>query len=102
LPPGGLIPTDYVFDEPGADGAPTKVRLSGLFAPGKDSLAIYSFLVPRDPGDARLAPESGQLANLPLAEGPCPSCVALLAQLDGAALHGAPLVNFLVVAKAPV
>jgi predicted dithiol-disulfide oxidoreductase (DUF899 family) len=102
LPPGGLIPTDYVFDEPGADGAPTKVRLSELFAPGKDSLAIYSFMFPRDPGDDRPGPESGQLANLPLAEGPCPSCVALLDQLDGAALHAAPLVNFVVVAKAPV
>jgi predicted dithiol-disulfide oxidoreductase (DUF899 family) len=39
---------------------------------------------------------------LKLEEGPCPSCVALLDQLDGAAVHASPLVNFVVVAKAPL
>jgi predicted dithiol-disulfide oxidoreductase (DUF899 family) len=76
------------------------VRLSELFAPGKDSLVIYNFMFPRDPGDTRPGPQDGQTALLPLAEGPCPSCVALLDQLDGAAEHTAPLVNFAVVAKA--
>jgi predicted dithiol-disulfide oxidoreductase (DUF899 family) len=75
------------------------VRLSELFEPGKDSLAIYSFMFPRDPGDDRPGPSSGRTASLPLIEGPCPSCVALLDQLDGAAEHAAPLVNFAVVAK---
>jgi predicted dithiol-disulfide oxidoreductase (DUF899 family) len=77
------------------------VRLSELFAPGKDSLVIYNFMFPRDPGDTRPGPQAGQTALLPLAEGPCPSCVTLLDQLDGAAEHAAPLVNFAVVAKAP-
>src|SRR5215218_4469019 len=82
LPPGGLVPEDYVFQGAGTGGAPTDVRLSELFAPGKDSLAIYSFMFPRDPSDERPGPKAGKTALLPLAEGPCPSCVALLDQLD--------------------
>jgi predicted dithiol-disulfide oxidoreductase (DUF899 family) len=102
LPPGGPVPEDYVFQGTGTDGEHTDVRLSELFEPGKDSLAIYSFMFPRDPGDDRPGPSSGRTASLPLIEGPCPSCVALLDQLDGAAEHAAPLVNFAVVAKAPL
>jgi predicted dithiol-disulfide oxidoreductase (DUF899 family) len=101
LPPGGVIPEDYLFQGGGADGTEAGVRLSELFAPGKDSLVIYSFMFPRDPGDTRPGPQAGQTALLPLAEGPCPSCVALLDQLEGAAEHVTPLVNFAVVAKAP-
>ena len=102
LPPGGRVPEDYVFQGSGEDGAPTDVRLSELFAPGRDSLVIYSFMFPRDPGDDRPGPVAGETALLPLADGPCPSCVALLDQLDGAAEHVAPLVNFAVVAPAPL
>jgi predicted dithiol-disulfide oxidoreductase (DUF899 family) len=102
LPPGGVVPEDYVFQGAGADGASTDVRLSQLFATGKDSLVIYSFMFPRDPGDERPGPVSGQTALLELLEGPCPSCVALLDQLEGAAEHAAPLVNLAVVAKAPL
>jgi predicted dithiol-disulfide oxidoreductase (DUF899 family) len=102
LPPGGAVPEDYAFHGAGADGAPSEVRLSQLFAPGKDSLVIYSFMFPRDPGDDRPGPTSAELASLPLAQAPCPSCVALLDQLDGTAEHAAPLMNFAVVAKAPL
>jgi predicted dithiol-disulfide oxidoreductase (DUF899 family) len=102
LPPGGVVPEDYVFQGPGGDGVPTAVRLSELFAPGRDSLVIYSFMFPRDPGDRRPGPATGKTAELPLAEGPCPSCVALLDQLDGAAEHAAPIVNLVIVAKAPL
>ena len=102
LPPGGAIPEDYAFEGVGADGKPIPVRMSELFAPGKDSLAIYSFMFPRDPGDDRPGPSGGATAELPLAEGPCPSCVSLLDQLDGMAFHAAPLVNLAVVAKAPL
>jgi predicted dithiol-disulfide oxidoreductase (DUF899 family) len=102
LPPGGVVPEDYVFQGRGAEGRPTDVRLSDLFEPGKGSLAIYSFMFPRDPGDERPGPETGQTALLPLVEGPCPSCVAFLDQLDGMALHAGQLVNFAVVAKAPL
>jgi predicted dithiol-disulfide oxidoreductase (DUF899 family) len=102
LPPGGLVPEDYVFQGAQADGTPVDVRLSELFAPGKDSLAIYSFMFPRDPGDQRPGPTSGQTARLPLEEGPCPSCVALLDQLDGAAEHASQHLNLAIVAKAPL
>jgi predicted dithiol-disulfide oxidoreductase (DUF899 family) len=100
LPPGGVVPEDYVFQGRAADGAATDVRLSELFAPGKDSLVVYSMMFPRDPGDERRGPEGGQTALLPLAEGPCPSCVALLDQLDGTVEHASEHVNLVVVAKA--
>src|SRR5579859_6385670 len=87
LPPGGPIPHDYVFQAAATDGAPLDVRLSELFAPDKDSLVIYNFMFPRDPGDDSPGPASGGTALLPLAESPCPSCAALLDQLDGAAEH---------------
>jgi predicted dithiol-disulfide oxidoreductase (DUF899 family) len=102
LPPGGAVNTDYVFQGEGADGAPADVRMSELFEPGKDSLAIYSFMFPRDAGDDTPGPPDGETARLPLAEGPCPSCTALLDQLDGAAEHARQHLNFVVVAKAPL
>lgn len=102
LPPGGPLPSDYVFQGIGADGAPTDVRFSELFAPGYSSLVIYSFMFPRDPGDHRPGPESGETARLDLADGPCPSCTALLDQLDGAMEHVTQHVAFAVVARAPV
>jgi predicted dithiol-disulfide oxidoreductase (DUF899 family) len=102
LPPGGIVPEDYVFHGRGEGDAPTDVRLAELFAPGKDSLVIYSFMFPRDPADERPGPASGETALLALAEGPCPSCTALLDQLDGAAEHAAQQVNLAVVAKSPV
>jgi predicted dithiol-disulfide oxidoreductase (DUF899 family) len=102
LPPGGSVPEDYVFQGTGADGTATDVRMSELFALGNDSLVIYSFMFPRDPGDERPGPKTGETALLPLEEGPCPSCTALLDQLDGAAEHATQHVNLAVVAKAPL
>ena len=102
LPPGGRVGMDYVFDGAGADGAPAQVRLSELFQPGKDSLVLYSFMFPRDPGDQTPGPSDGETALLPLAERPCPSCVAFLDQLDGAAEHASQHLNLAVIAKAPL
>jgi len=102
LPLGAVVPEDYVFQGAGADGAPTDVRLSELFAPGKDSLVIYNFMFPRHSGDDRPGPPGGQTALLPLAEGPCPSCTAMLDQLDGAAEHVSQQINLAVVAKSPL
>jgi predicted dithiol-disulfide oxidoreductase (DUF899 family) len=99
LPPGGLVPRDYVFQ--GA-GEPTEVRLSELFSPGNDIVVVYSYMFPRDPGDDRPGPDSGESARLPLAAGPCPSCTALLDQLEGAMEHLSPHVDFVVVARAPL
>jgi predicted dithiol-disulfide oxidoreductase (DUF899 family) len=92
LPPGGPVPEDYVFQGAGSDGAPADVRLSELFAPGRDSLIVYSFMFPRDPGDDRPGAK----------DGPCASCVALLDQLEGAVMHVEPRANLAVVAKAPL
>jgi len=84
LPLGGIVPEDYEFDGMGPDGTPTVVRLSELFAPGKDTLALYSFMY---------GPEM---------ELPCPGCTHLLDQLDGSARHVTQRVNFAAVAKSPL
>jgi predicted dithiol-disulfide oxidoreductase (DUF899 family) len=102
LPPGGVVPQDYVFQARDPGGGLADVRLSELFAPGKDSLLIYSMMFPRASDDDSPGPRSGQTALLPLAEGPCPSCTALLDQLDGAAEHASQRVNLAVAAKAPI
>ena len=47
LPPGGVVPQDYVFQGAGTDALPVDVRLSELFAPGKDSLVIYNMMFSR-------------------------------------------------------
>ena len=102
LPPGGTVPEDYAFDAAGADGSESVVRLSELFADGMDSLVVYNFMFPRGYRGERPGPLTGKTAVLPLEEGPCPSCVALLDQLDGAAEHAGEWINFVVVAKAPL
>ncbi len=102
LPPGGVVAEDYVFQGVGTDGGVTDVRLSELFAAGKDSLVIYSFMFPRAPDDERPGPDAGRSALLPLAESPCPSCTAMLDQLEGAAEHVMQRVNLAAVAKALV
>jgi predicted dithiol-disulfide oxidoreductase (DUF899 family) len=101
LPPGRVV-CDPVLRGLAADGSEVDVRLSELFAPGRDSLIVYSFMFPRHAGDERPGPAHGETARLPLAEGPCPSCTALLDQLDGAAEHVAQRAGFVVVAKAPL
>jgi predicted dithiol-disulfide oxidoreductase (DUF899 family) len=99
LPAGGLVPEDYAFDGLGPDGRPAKISLSELFAPGKDSLIIYNFMFPRHKSDQRPKPDAGRTAELPIEESPCPSCVAMLDQLDGAAHHlEAAGFNFVVIA----
>jgi predicted dithiol-disulfide oxidoreductase (DUF899 family) len=84
LPPGGAVPEDYAFELAGPDGAPAKVRMSELFAPGKDSLVIYSLM---------FGPER---------ERPCAGCVSLLDPLEGAAEHVLQRVNLAVVAESPL
>jgi predicted dithiol-disulfide oxidoreductase (DUF899 family) len=99
LPPGGVVPEDYVFRSAGG-GASIDVRLSELFAPGRDSLIVYNMMFPRDAGDDRPGPTEGTTALLPLAESPCPSCTSLIDQFEGAAEHVARRANFVIVAKA--
>jgi predicted dithiol-disulfide oxidoreductase (DUF899 family) len=99
LPEGGLLKEDYLFDEVDASGAMTKTRLSELFAPGKDTLVVYNFMFPRDPQDDRPPGRESSTRRLTLFESPCPSCVALLDQLDGAARHVGEHLNLVVIAK---
>jgi predicted dithiol-disulfide oxidoreductase (DUF899 family) len=83
LPLGGEIPQDYLFDE--SDGTAVKqVRLSQLFADGKDTLMIYSYMY------------SPQMAQ------PCVSCTSILDGLNGEAPHIVQRVNLAVVAKSPI
>jgi len=79
LPPGGLVPEDYVFDGLDADGKPARIKLSELFSPGKDTLIVYSMMFPRHPQETRDVATSGGTAKLARADQPCPSCTALLA-----------------------
>jgi predicted dithiol-disulfide oxidoreductase (DUF899 family) len=95
LPPGGVVPEDYLFERVGGG----QVRFSELFEPGKDTLAVYSFMFPRYSGDTRPGPDTGETAQLPLAESPCPSCTSILDSLDGAARHLTQRLNLAVVAK---
>ena len=84
LPVGGAVFEDYVFDEVNPPpGASPQVRLSGLFAPGTDSLLVYSYMF----GPAMAAP--------------CVSCTSILDALDGEARHVVQRVPLVVVAKSP-
>ena len=84
LPPGGIVPQDYIFQQAGPDGTPTEVKLSELFEPGKETLAISNFMFPRALDE----------------DLPCPSCTSFLDAFDGAARHIMQRVNLAVVAKA--
>jgi predicted dithiol-disulfide oxidoreductase (DUF899 family) len=88
LPLGGKIPQDYVFDEGSPDinnsASTHQTRLSELFAPRKDTLALYNYMY----GPA-------------MAE-PCVSCTSILDGLNGTAPHISQRVNFAVVAKSPI
>ncbi len=79
LPSGGAIAEDYQFD--GEDGS---VKLSELFAPDKNILAIYSFMY-------------GSERKLP-----CIGCTHFLDGLEGMAQHINHRINFAIVAKSPL
>jgi predicted dithiol-disulfide oxidoreductase (DUF899 family) len=103
LPPGGPVSEDYEFDHIASDGIPAKIRLSELFRPGTDTLILYHYMFPRYRSDKRRGPSSGPLAGVPLEEGPCPSCTALLDNWEGAVPHVEGLgANIAAVAKAPI
>jgi predicted dithiol-disulfide oxidoreductase (DUF899 family) len=102
LPPGGEVPEDYVFDRIGVDGAATTVRMSDLFG-DNDTLMLYHYMFPRLCGDSRPRPTRGVASELPIDDGPCPSCTALIDLWDGtiAGLDGLGG-NLAIVAKAPI
>ncbi len=102
LPPGGEAPEDYRFDCIGTDGGPSTVRLSELFR-GGDTMMLYHFMFPRHAEDRRPGPTRGAMGKLPLTDGPCSSCTALIDMWEGTMPHFEGLGgNLAVVAKAPI
>lgn len=84
LPMGGLLKEDYVFDGLDDSGAPTRVRMSELFAPDKPTLIVYSLMFG------------------PTQDVPCPMCACLVDGFNATAPHLTDRVNFAVVAKSPI
>ncbi len=78
LPMGARVPTDYVFQ-----GESGPVKLSELFAPGKDTLVLYNFMYGPKMKEA------------------CPMCTSFLDGLNGNAQHLEQRVNLAVVARSP-
>ena len=84
LPLGGKAPEDYVFEGVDELMGTRPVRLSELFAPGRDTLVIYSYMYG------------------PNMQRPCPMCTSMLDALEGNAHHILQRVNLAVVAKSPL
>jgi predicted dithiol-disulfide oxidoreductase (DUF899 family) len=88
LPLGGELTQDYIFEEGAADLNDTQTtrqtHLSELFSPGKDTLALYSYMF------------SAEMDT------PCVSCTSILDGLNGSAPHIRQRVNFAVAAKSPL
>ncbi|MFB9269663.1 DUF899 family protein [Bradyrhizobium erythrophlei] len=102
LPPGGEMPEDYLFDCVAEDGGLATISLSGLFR-DSDTLMLYHFMFPRHAQDTRPGPSQGRTAALALADGPCPSCTALIESWDSMMPHFEGLGgNLAVVARAPI
>lgn len=83
LPPGGEVPTDYVFERIGANLMPEKVALSALFGE-HPSILLYSFMYGPD------------------REKPCPGCTHMLDAINGSALHARQRMPIYVVARSPI
>ncbi len=84
LPAGGEVREDYAFEEAAPGGKIRTVRMSELFAPGKVTLILYSFMYGAEMKSA------------------CPMCSSFLDALDRTAQHATQRVNLAAVAKSPV
>jgi predicted dithiol-disulfide oxidoreductase (DUF899 family) len=88
LPLGGVVAEDYVFDEGSKNPSDTttskRVRLSSLFAPGKDTLILYSYMYG------------------PKMKAPCTMCTSMLDGIDGQAPHVTQRANLAIVARSPL
>ena len=84
LPLGGELPEDFVFEEQADVIGIRKVKLSQLFAPGKDTLILYNYMY------------SLGMQN------PCPMCTSIIDSLDGAAPHVSQRASIAIVAKSPL
>ena len=102
LPRGGATPDDYVFDRVDEHGAVGTVRMSELFGDG-DTLMVYHYMFPRHSSDSRARPAQGMFATMPIEDGPCPSCTAIIEMWEGTMPHFRGLGgNLVVVARAPI
>jgi predicted dithiol-disulfide oxidoreductase (DUF899 family) len=79
LPMGAPVPTDYVFE-----GESGPVKLSELFAPGRDTLVLYSYMFG------------------PAMKAACPMCTCFLDGLEGQAPHLTQRLSLAVVARSPL
>jgi predicted dithiol-disulfide oxidoreductase (DUF899 family) len=102
LLPGGVVPEDYSLSGARARQRPGRGAAVGTVRAGQELADDLQHDVSRAADDTSPGPPGWQTALLPLAEGPCPSCTALLDQLDGAAEHVCQHVNLAVAAKAPL
>ena len=84
LPPGGIVPKDYVFEALDATGRVVSRRMSELFSAADRSLALYSFMY---------GPERDR---------PCPGCTHFLDSFDGVVRHAQQRVDIYIVAKSPI
>ena len=88
LPLGGQIAEDFIFEEGSPDLNDTQtirqVRVSELFQPGKDTLAIYSFMFG------------------PKMKVACPMCSSIIDALNATVVHAGQRMNLAVVAKSPL
>ncbi|MDE2234263.1 MAG: DUF899 family protein [Gammaproteobacteria bacterium] len=84
LRPGGEVPEDYVFEEQADLTGTRRVRLSELFAPGRDTLILYNYMYG------------------PKMERPCPMCTSIVDSLDGASTHVNQRANIAIVARSPL
>ncbi len=85
LPEGGKLKEDYVFEEmDGQDQTVIQTKFSDLFAPGKDTLIVYSYMyAPKD-------------------EKPCTSCTSIMDGINGMVFHVNDRMNFVVEAKSNI
>ncbi len=84
LPDGGKVKEDYVFEESDESGKIRNTKLSELFARGKVTLIIYSYMYgPKD-------------------EKPCTSCTSIMDGINCMVFHANARLNFVMEAKSPI
>ena len=84
LPLGGKVPEDYVFEEKTPEGKARPVKMSELFAPGKDTLIVYNYMY---------GPKMAK---------PCVMCTSIVDALNASAAHVNDRMNLIAVAKSPI
>ena len=84
LPPGGKLKKDYKFEEQNRSGDIVSINFSSLFAPEKNTLAVYSYMYSTD---------------MPT---PCTSCTSIIDTLNANTAHITDRINLVIVAKSPI